>query len=154
MRLNKMLKSQVRFQPDISPGDLVYFWCDKAPWIGPAPVVKVEDTTVTVLHNGFHKSSDISKDMKHKPQEVIVFDEDISEVSDSAEVENTAQDTDKILRPSTETAMIGTDNPEFPMETGSQSSQLQFEDEDASFNDLPDQDFPWAEKTKDASDDG
>lgn len=43
-------------------------------------MVKVEDTIVKIIHNGKLKTSGISKVMKHKPEDMINYDDEIADV--------------------------------------------------------------------------
>jgi len=164
-RLYKMMNRKVRFKEDIVPGDTVFFWRDKDKWVGPAPVVQVQDTVVTVSHNGKLKTSGISKVIKHKPTESIHDDdttEEISEPEESLPAKSLSENSDiSIYRKITER------EPELPEETAPEPrrpvvasesiirtrSQLRKEQENANldstssqkndFSNLADQAFPW-----------
>ncbi len=60
-RLNRMLRSNVRQYPTIKSGDIVHFWRDKSGWIGPASVVKIKGTAVTIDHNGRLKTAGLNR---------------------------------------------------------------------------------------------
>ena len=76
-RLSTMPRKQVRFSPEVRPGDYVLFWRDGKRWQGPAKVIKIEGNVVTLVHDERTKTSSLSR--VRKPQPPI---EDIEEMFD------------------------------------------------------------------------
>lgn len=68
-KIRKMLRSNVHQYEDIEIDDEVYFWRDQLRWLGPSPVVEIDDHKVIVLHNGVRNSSAHSRVRKfeHPP---------------------------------------------------------------------------------------
>ena len=63
-RLNTMLRSNVRKNPDFQIGQPVYIWRDNNGWIGPAKLFSLDRDSVTVIHNGALKTSSYNRTRK------------------------------------------------------------------------------------------
>lgn len=80
-RLKRMLQANIRDMPNIKVGDIVHFWRDNAKWIGPAKVVEIDKTSVTVEHNNQLKTSSLNRVRKWMPMPYSLDEDDNEETN-------------------------------------------------------------------------
>ncbi len=65
--LQRMQTENTRDTPKVQKGDWVYFWRDLHRWIGPARVVGVQDSVITLVHDELTKNSSLNYVQKTVP---------------------------------------------------------------------------------------
>eukprot|EP00171_Calliarthron_tuberculosum_P023073 IDg23073t1 len=109
-RLNRLLRENIRSVPQFNLGDFVFYWRDKKRWIGPARVIKIEDSVVTLVHGERTVTSSLNKIMKTVPPIQLDFGEisDTGTPSADDQIQKQPEDDNSIIKetsPASDTAL-------------------------------------------------